>query len=108
MYRSVPQIPMVSISATPSLHAARHRGVFCHLEARCGLRKRRLGSHVAQALHEAHVTWKGACAGETPPIPPILLRRHALHPALSFVCFRRARVNLDFPWPTVILMKETR
>ena len=24
------------------------------------------------------------------------------------LCFRRARVNLDFPWPTVILMKETR
>jgi hypothetical protein len=25
-----------------------------------------------------------------------------------FLCFRRARVNLDFPWPTVILMKATR
>jgi hypothetical protein len=23
------------------------------------------------------------------------------------LCFRRARVNLDVPWPTVILMQET-
>jgi len=29
-------------------------------------------------------------------------------PARFAVCFRQARVNLDFPWPTVILMKETR
>ena len=27
---------------------------------------------------------------------------------LSTVCFRRARVNLDFPWPTVIRMQTTR
>jgi hypothetical protein len=24
------------------------------------------------------------------------------------VCFRQARVNLDCPWPTVILMQATR
>jgi hypothetical protein len=24
------------------------------------------------------------------------------------VCFRQARVNLDFPWPTVILVKAPR
>jgi Putative transposase len=29
-------------------------------------------------------------------------------PFTVLLCFRRARVNLDFPWPTVILMKETQ
>jgi hypothetical protein len=30
----------------------------------------------------------------------------ALRPALQDLCFRRARVNLDFPWPTVILSQS--
>src|SRR5215471_1627691 len=29
-------------------------------------------------------------------------------PDRATLCFRPARVNLDFPWPTVILMKGTR
>ena len=43
--------------------------------------------------------------------PPRTLRRHyrALRAYLGLqLCFRPARVNLDFPWPTVILMKGTR
>src|SRR3989440_8271173 len=41
-------------------------------------------------------------ASVPPPIAPARVRQEI------FVCFRRARVNLYFPWPTVILMKATR
>ena len=41
--------------------------------------------------------------GEAPPIvpPPPDAERRQL--TVMFVCFRRARVKLAFPWPTVIL-----
>jgi hypothetical protein len=39
---------------------------------------------------------------------PVCKKRPVWRTKQSNVCFRQARVNLDFPWPTVILMKDTR
>ena len=60
--------------------------------------------------------WPSDCAtaSPTPPQPTPPRRQHSREPkpfaglTRKPVCFRRARVNRDFPSPTVILRQQTR